>query len=105
MCAIVVKNLDAHHAQRVTSAVPTMEINRERIKIMTREFLITKFVCSECGNNLRLTYETPEGAGVYADGEPTGAAMVQQVVAIEPCEVATRPLEEMRRAAKVLLGV
>lgn len=71
---------------------------------MMREFLITKFVCSKCGNNLKLTYNTPKGAGRYAEGEPTGAAMVEQVVAIEPCECATRPLEEMRNAAKVLLG-
>lgn len=69
-----------------------------------REFLITKFVCSTCGNNLRLTYDAPKGAGRYVDGEPTGSAMVQQVVAIEPCECVTRPLDEMRRAAKVLLG-
>lgn len=69
-----------------------------------REFLITKLVCSKCGSNLQLTYNAPKGAGRYADGEPTGAAMVQQVVAVEPCECATRPLEEMRLAAKVLLG-
>jgi len=71
---------------------------------MMREFLITKFVCSKCGNNLQLTYDTPKGAGRYADGEPTGADMVHQVVAIEPCECATRPLDEMRRALNVLLG-
>jgi len=71
---------------------------------MMREFLITKFVCSKCGNNLQLTHDAPKGAGRYAEGEPTGAAMVQQVVAIEPCECATRPIEEMRKAAKVLLG-
>lgn len=71
-----------------------------------REFLITKFVCSKCGNNLQLTYDPPKGAGRYADGEPTGAAMVQQVevVVVEPCQCATRPLEEMRNATKVLLG-
>ena len=69
-----------------------------------REFLITKLVCSKCGSNLQLTYNAPKGAGRYADGEPTGAAMVQQVVAVEPCECATRPLEEIRLAAKVLLG-
>jgi hypothetical protein len=31
--------------------------------------------------------------------------MVQQVVAIDPCERGTRPLREMRMAAKVLLGM
>jgi len=69
-----------------------------------REFLITKFVCSKCGNNLQLTYDAPKGSGKYAEGEPTGAAMVQQTVAIEPCECAIRPLEAMRNAAMVLLG-
>jgi hypothetical protein len=69
-----------------------------------REFLITKFVCSKCGNNLQLTYDAAKCAGKYAEGQPTGAAMVQQVVTIEPCECATRTLEEIRRAAKVLLG-
>lgn len=69
-----------------------------------REFLITKFVCSKCGENLELTYDTPKCAGRHAAGEPTGAAMVQQVVVIEPCDCMTRPLDEMRRAAKVLLG-
>jgi hypothetical protein len=70
-----------------------------------REFLITKFVCAACGNNLQLTYDIPKGAGRFcAQDEPTGAAMVQQLVAIEPCKCTTRPLEEMRNAAKVLLG-
>lgn len=69
-----------------------------------REFLITKFVCSNCGKNLQLTYDVPKGAGQYVDGEPTGASIVQQIVAIEPCECTIRPLEEMRAAAKVLLG-
>ena len=70
---------------------------------MMREFLITKFACSECGSNLQLTYKTPERVG-HADGEPTGAATVCQVVVIEPCQCTTRPLDEMRRAVKVLLG-
>jgi len=70
-----------------------------------RKFLITKFVCSKCGGNLQLTYDTPRGAGRYAEGEPTGADMVQQLVSIEPCECTTRPLDEMRRAASVLLGM
>ena len=71
---------------------------------MNREFLVMKFVCSKCGENLQLTYEVPNNSGKYAKGEPTGAAMVEQVVAIEPCECSVRPLEEMRRAVKVLLG-
>ena len=71
---------------------------------MMREFLITKFVCSKCGSNLNLSYDEPKGAGRYADGEPTGAAMLQQVVAIDPCECIVQPFEEMRQAVNVLLG-
>jgi len=71
---------------------------------MMRQFLVTKFCCSKCGENLTLSYEAPKGAGRYADGEPTGAEMVNQVVAIEPCKNCFAPLEEMRRAAKVLFG-
>jgi hypothetical protein len=72
---------------------------------MMREFLITKFVCVNCGKNLQLTYDVPKFSNNYADGEPTGAAMVQQIVAIEPCKCTTRPLEEMRNALGILLGI
>lgn len=69
-----------------------------------REFLITKFVCSKCGSNLQMTYDVPKAAGRHAAGEPTGADMVQQIVAIEPCEKCMQPLEELRAAARVLAG-
>jgi hypothetical protein len=69
-----------------------------------RQFLITKFVCSKCGENLELTYDVPKNAGSHASGEPTGADKVEQLIAIEPCRCVTREIEEMRRAAKVLLG-
>lgn len=69
-----------------------------------REFLITKMVCSKCGRNLQLTYDLPKKLSDYAEGEPTGAHMVQQMVGIEPCRTCMAPLEEMRAAAKVLLG-
>lgn len=71
---------------------------------MRREFLVTKFVCAACGSNLQLACGAPPSAGRHAEGEPTGAAMVQQVVAVMPCDCTTRPLEEMRQAARVLLG-
>lgn len=68
-----------------------------------REFLVTKFVCAKCGTNLQPTYDMPKGAGQYADGEPTGACMVQQTIAIEPCERCMKPLEDMKAAARVLM--
>lgn len=69
-----------------------------------REYLLTKFVCSKCGSNLRLTYDIPKGAGRCANLEPTGAAMVQQLVAIEPCHCVTAPLDEIKRAASLLFA-
>jgi hypothetical protein len=69
-----------------------------------REFLVTKFVCAKCGANLKLADDTPKNAGQYAGGEPTGATMVQQLMAIEPCECVTQQLDSIRRAAKVLFG-
>jgi hypothetical protein len=72
---------------------------------MMREFLVTKFVCSKCGSNLHLTHDVPIGAGKYANGEPTGAAMVQQLIAVEPCAACMRPLEEMCDAARTLIAI
>ena len=69
-----------------------------------RKFLVTKFVCSKCGRNLNVTYDVPKGAGQHEAGEPTGAAMVQQLIAVDPCQCISQEIEEIRRAAKVLLG-
>ena len=69
-----------------------------------REFLITKMVCSKCGSNLSLTYDTPKVAGLWAEGEPTGADMVQQLIAVEPCKKCMAPMEELRKAVRVLIG-
>ena len=69
-----------------------------------REFLVTKFVCATCGSNLQLTYDAPKCAGQHANGEPSGAYMVQQLVAVEPCCKCMAPLEQMRTAAKTLFS-
>lgn len=68
-----------------------------------REFLLTKFVCSKCGSNLRLTYDVPKAAGQYAEGEPTGANMVHQLVAIDPCEKCAPPIPKIKAALMHLL--
>lgn len=70
-----------------------------------REFLVTKFVCTRCGNNLSLSYDVPKSAGKYAEGEPTGGVMVQQCVGVEPCHCVTRPAQELRNALKILQEV
>jgi len=71
---------------------------------MMRKFLVTKFICSKCGNNLNLTYDRPPGGIDYENGEPTGAAKVDQVVVIEPCECVTRQVDEIKKATKILFG-
>ncbi len=69
-----------------------------------REFIVTKLVCAKCGRNLTLNCDVPKNAGQYAEGDPTGADMVQSIIAVDPCQCSTRPLDEMREAVKVLLG-
>jgi hypothetical protein len=67
---------------------------------MSREFLVTKFVCAKCGTNLNLSYDVPRGAGGYSEGEPTGALMVCTVVPVEPCKKCAEPMEDLKRAFK-----
>ena len=67
---------------------------------MSRQFLITKFVCHACGANLNLSYDKKRGQ--YAEGEPTGADMVESVISIEPCATCLRPLRELSLAIKAL---
>lgn len=67
-----------------------------------RKFLITKFVCAKCGTNLSLTYGVPKKGSNYADGEPTGADMVESIIAIEPCTTCARPTEKLIDALKTL---
>lgn len=69
-----------------------------------RQFLVTKFVCADCGSLLNLSYNAPTGPlGDYADGEPTGGHMVQQKVAVEPCRKCAEPMEDAEKMAKILV--
>lgn len=73
---------------------------------MSREFLLTKFICSNCGNVLELELENNKHrTPIHANGEPTGSMVVQNHVFIKPCGCMTRPVENMRRAARELLSV
>jgi hypothetical protein len=68
-----------------------------------REFLITKFVCADCGNNLELSTVKPQPyASKHSQGEPSGAYMLQQLVPLHPCRVCMQPLFAMRDALKTL---
>jgi len=69
---------------------------------MSREFLVTKFVCAACGQNLSLSYELPTTYSKHAEGQPTGAEMVEQRVAVEPCKPCAAPLLQIRSALAVL---
>jgi hypothetical protein len=68
-----------------------------------REFLVTKFACAECGGPLNLSYTMPKGGAGYREGEPTGAAMVQQTVAVHPCSKCTAPAREVSAAVSTLM--
>lgn len=70
---------------------------------MSRQYLVFKPVCAKCGSNLDLSYDVPKGAGGYALGEPTGADMVEQLLAIEPCAKCMEPLHRARKAMAMLM--
>lgn len=75
---------------------------------MNRQFLVTKFKCAVCGGVLNLTYDKPQNArttGNYCEGEPTGAAMVEQHVYVEPCVTCFEPVKQVRGALKTLARV
>lgn len=72
---------------------------------MEREFLVTKFVCAACGSNLRLSYDMPRSAGNHSSGEPTGASMVRQLVAVEPCDTCMAPLQKLKNALATLSAI
>lgn len=75
-------------------------------KDFMRNHLITKFVCSSCGSALLLSYDIPKGANNrYSEDEPTGAAMVEKTVAIQPCKKCLEPANKIKDAVKVLLAI
>lgn len=47
-----------------------------------REFLITKFVCSKCGSNLRLTYDAPKGAGLHNTRQDFREAVIDEAMKV-----------------------
>lgn len=70
---------------------------------MIREFLVTKFICAKCGANLRIEKSSGERCTKFAEGEPTGAAMVELSVFVHPCECITRETETIRSAISTLV--
>ena len=72
---------------------------------MNRQFLVTKFACSKCGNVLSLSYKEANPLSTYVAGEPTGIDMVQDIISIDPCETCTKPSRDAADAIKTLLRV
>jgi hypothetical protein len=69
---------------------------------MTREFLVTKFACSDCRSVLEIEY-AGHGTVPYAQNEPTGASMVEHLVLVTPCKctlAAQEALDSIRKALK-----
>lgn len=69
---------------------------------MSREFLVMKMVCAQCGSTLSLSYDTPKSGSNYAEGQPSGAFMVEKLVAIEPCRPCMEPLRRLQEALETL---
>ena len=69
-----------------------------------REYLVIKLQCAVCGTNLKMTYKEPNCRADYAEGEPTGAAMVQTSIAVKPCELCSAETDRIKNAVSVLCG-
>ena len=67
-----------------------------------RGVLITKFVCAECGEFLKMSYTVPEG-NRYIEEEPTGSAMVEHTFAVHPCQSCMAPYKKVKEALDVVL--
>jgi len=70
-----------------------------------RNSLVTAFVCVECGSNLSLSYKSKKGSGRMVDDEPTGAAMVKNVIYIYPCEKCLEPAIKAKQAVMALMEI
>ena len=71
-----------------------------------RTHLITKFTCTGCGNLLNLSYHGPDKSSPpCSDDEPTGAAMVEQRVWVEPCRTCLKPQKDVVQAAKAFVAM
>ena len=70
-----------------------------------RNSLVTAFVCTDCGSNLNLSYKSDNGKGGMVSDEPTGAAMVKNVIYIHPCKKCLEPAEKAKQAIKSLMEI
>lgn len=63
---------------------------------MNRQYLVTVFRCSACGEPMTISYEGKRGASV-SDGH-TGAAKVEQTVHVDPCQGCLKPMRDLKDA-------
>jgi hypothetical protein len=69
-----------------------------------RTHLIMKLVCASCGGLLRMSYDMPKAAALaHSEGEPTGAAKVQSLIAVEPCQACMQPAREVSDALATIM--
>ena len=76
-----------------------MNINQHDL---TRNSLVTMFVCAVCGELLQLTYDLPRKNTPMADDGITGGEKVESMIAIYPCKKCYQPIMDVRNALKVL---
>ena len=70
-----------------------------------RNLLVSKFVCAECGELLDIYSGPLKTSPPYASGEPTGASMKVNAIALHPCAKCLRPVQEVVRAVTTLLQI
>ena len=69
-----------------------------------RTHLVMKLVCSQCGNLLRMSYDEPKPRGnQHSEGQPTGAAMRQTQICVEPCKTCMQPADEVAKALQTIM--
>ena len=76
-------------------------------KDYSREFLITKLQCSECGRLMKMSYGKPKfkGSGLSgcAQGEPTGADKVDNMITVYPCHCTKTAQVELDQLRDILV--
>lgn len=65
-----------------------------------KEFLVSKFYCSKCGEILTIERTTAETRSPYIAGEPTGADMVEIGIKVRPCFKCMQMLIELTKEIK-----
>lgn len=69
-----------------------------------RTHLVMKLVCSQCGNLLRLSYDEPkQRSDRFSEGQPTGAAMRQTQICVDPCLTCMQPATEVTKALQTIM--